>query len=264
MGPSQPFPNAADDAEMGCHVRFWGVALGFVQLRCELGKLRGALGEGRHIPAANATPAWFSRQECSRIVQTGGSWGVTRAQVREEFRVPPPSLPAPARETSAASPLHWHRGLWQGPSARLGREEDTWPWGWKRGWERDTPSLLAADGGTEIAGVQFPRQRAHSMDIDRKKENPPLERASLCADRSDLGSVQHPPSSTSPSCSHHLQASQHRSDPSTQSRPSPQARSSPQGCQRGLRLWQRKERFLQRAKLAPLLRANCCSGNIWS
>lgn len=81
VGPSQLFPNAAEDTEMGCCVGLRVLVWGISQLRCKPRKHSDALGRGRRIPAANATPAWSSRHGC---VQRRGSRGVTRAQVGED------------------------------------------------------------------------------------------------------------------------------------------------------------------------------------
>lgn len=102
---------------------------------------------------------------CDPLAQTGdgmcrgagekSKWGDVGT---EELRVP-----AHPQQTSALPP---HLG--QGPRSWTGREEETWPRG-REGAGKGKPShaRLLTDG-PGIAGARFPRERAHSMDIDRK------------------------------------------------------------------------------------------------
>lgn len=106
-------------------------------------------------------PARTQWDHAERREQEGGK-GTSQRGALSPSPVPPHS----SREDGCCVTPPWAAG--RDPASWTGREEDTWPWGREQGQERNTPSLLAADGGTEIASAPFPRERARSMDIDRK------------------------------------------------------------------------------------------------
>lgn len=213
----------------------------------------GGLSERRCIPVVRATPVWSSSTNAAGSCREEGAGGWQGHKPERSSE----SLPRPSPFQSGRRVLR-HPSLGTGaagrdPASWMGREEDTWPWGREQGQERNTPSLLAADGGTEIASAPFPRERARSMDIDRKtlpwSERPSALAGGRCG-HSPASSQQRRFSQRLPTISGLPSIA-----PSPPHNPFPLCGAGVRlkGRQKDLRLWQRKERFLQRAKPALLL-----------